>query len=233
MYLIRPNRAVALVHHAPAAIKNRAIFLHPMRRYQRSPIRRLRRAPDAAAPGGCHRRPHSRSALQSPTAFVHHLGLALRVKVLRDLAQDADDLALQRLQPRRKLFDEIQDVFVQLLRKAVVLLRRILLAGAGGQRAPQPAYLLPGARACSNPVWKLLKYLAGMGCNARGAAIDPASLNLKYPFGLSLSKPCAALRQAQRERFKQIRAGSITARAIGKRRNATDRPTRHLPEGSE
>ena len=98
---------------------------------------------------------------------------------------------------------------MQLLRKAVVLLRRILLAGAGGQRAPQPAYLLPGARACSNPVWKLLKYLAGMGCNARGAAIDPASLNLKCPFGLSLSKPRAALRRVQRERFKQIRAGSI------------------------
>ena len=29
------------------------------------------------------------------------------------------------------------------------------------------------------------------------------------PFTLSLSKPRAALRQAQRERFKQIRAGSI------------------------
>ena len=33
-------------------------------------------------------------------------------------------------------------------------------------------------------------------------AIEPASLNLKCPFGLSLSKPRAALRQAQRERFK-------------------------------
>ena len=32
--------------------------------------------------------------------------------------------------------------------------------------------------------------------------IYPASLNLKCPFGLSLSKPLAALRQAQRERFK-------------------------------
>ena len=39
--------------------------------------------------------------------------------------------------------------------------------------------------------------------------IESASLNLKCPFGLSLSKPCAALRQAQRERFKQIRAVSI------------------------
>ena len=32
--------------------------------------------------------------------------------------------------------------------------------------------------------------------------IYPASLNLKCPFGLSLSKPLAALRQARRERFK-------------------------------
>jgi len=32
------------------------------------------------------------------------------------------------------------------------------------------------------------------------------SLNLKYPFGLSLSKPRAALRQAQRERFQWIHA---------------------------
>ena len=39
--------------------------------------------------------------------------------------------------------------------------------------------------------------------------IESASLNLKYPFGLSLSKPRAALRQAQRERCKQIRAVSI------------------------
>ncbi len=38
--------------------------------------------------------------------------------------------------------------------------------------------------------------------------IEPTSLNLKCPFGLSLSTPRAALRQAQRERFKQIRAVS-------------------------
>ena len=31
--LYEPNRAVALVRHAPAAIKNRVIFLHPLRRY--------------------------------------------------------------------------------------------------------------------------------------------------------------------------------------------------------
>ncbi len=44
---------------------------------------------------------------------------------------------------------------------------------------------------------------------ADSISIESASLNLKNPLGLSLSKPCAALRQAQRERFKLIQADSI------------------------
>lgn len=47
--------------------------------------------------------------------------------------------------------------------------------------------------------------ISGKPCQPKDCAsmvIESASLNLKYPFGLSLSKPCAALRQAQRERFK-------------------------------
>ena len=32
--------------------------------------------------------------------------------------------------------------------------------------------------------------------------MDSTSLNLKYPFGLSLSKPCVALDSALSERFK-------------------------------
>lgn len=46
--------------------------------------------------------------------------------------------------------------------------------------------------------------ISGKPCQPKDCAsmvIESASLNLKYPFGLSLSKPCAALRQAQRERF--------------------------------
>jgi hypothetical protein len=39
--------------------------------------------------------------------------------------------------------------------------------------------------------------------------MDSTSLNLKYPFGLSLSKPCTALDSALSERFKQAQAGSI------------------------
>lgn len=57
--------------------------------------------------------------------------------------------------------------------------------------------------------------ISGKPCQPKDCAsmvIESASLNLKYPFGLSLSKPCAALRQAQRERFKEIRAVSIGQR---------------------
>ena len=90
-----------------------------------------------------------------------------------------------------------------------------------GQPAPtaQPVrhrwwmHVVPSPSPCSPPaVWTG----AGRHCRARWAVcsralaccgcwrsnIESASLNLKYPFGLSLSKPCAALRQAQRERFK-------------------------------
>lgn len=49
----------------------------------------------------------------------------------------------------------------------------------------------------------------GTGC---AAFIEPACLNRRCPFGLSLSKPCAALRRTQRERFKQVRTESITCR---------------------
>ena len=45
-------------------------------------------------------------------ALVHHLGLLLRIEVLRDAADDAEDLALPLMQARRPLFDEIEDVFL-------------------------------------------------------------------------------------------------------------------------
>ena len=46
-------------------------------------------------------------------ALVHHLGLALRIEILRDVAHDAQHLALPGLQPRRGLLHEIQDVFLR------------------------------------------------------------------------------------------------------------------------
>ena len=70
----------------------------------------------------------------------------------------------------------------------------------------------------------------------RHVPIESASLNLKCPFGLSLSKPCAALRQAQRERFKQIRAVSIIRqkrlKSLRRRCETALRPPRDLRPGS-
>ena len=43
--------------------------------------------------------------------LVHDLGLALRVKVLPDLAHNANHLALPRLQQGRVFLNEIQQVF--------------------------------------------------------------------------------------------------------------------------
>ena len=69
-------------------------------------------------------------------AFVHHLGLRLRVKILRELADDAHQLALPRLELRRVLLDEIQDVLLRLRRERAA--RKVCrTAGSLRQRAPQ------------------------------------------------------------------------------------------------
>ena len=63
-------------------------------------------------------------------AFVHHLGLALRVEILGDLAHDADHLALPGLQKRRVLLDEVEDVLLRLARIARHGLFLVLAADA-------------------------------------------------------------------------------------------------------
>ncbi len=81
------------------------------------------------------------------------------------------------------------------------------------------AYRLPTAARSAlvgpGPRWRI----TASNWSRSSVGIESASLNLKNPFGLSLSKPCAALRQAQRERFKLIQAGSIGM--IWKWNNAT------------
>ena len=77
-------------------------------------------------------------------ALIHDLGLALWVEVLGDLAHDTYDLSLPRLQQRRVLFDEIQQVFFWFLRKALGLRRHAILVGPRRQSAPQLIDLLLG-----------------------------------------------------------------------------------------
>ena len=68
--------------------------------------------------------------------LVHHLRLRLRVEVLRELAHDADELALPRFELRRMLLDEVQDVLLRIGRKALGAGGR-LAPGDVGKRAPQ------------------------------------------------------------------------------------------------
>jgi hypothetical protein len=57
-------------------------------------------------------------------AFVHHLGLPLRVEVLRHLAHDANDFALPGFEQRRVLLDEVEQVFLRFGGKALRFLSR-------------------------------------------------------------------------------------------------------------
>ncbi|EWS64292.1 hypothetical protein Y695_02465 [Hydrogenophaga sp. T4] len=74
-------------------------------------------------------------------SFVHHLGLALRVKVLRHLAHDAHHLALPGFQQRRVFFDEIEQVFLGLGRETPAGFFHLLVRSLG-QGAPEVVDLL-------------------------------------------------------------------------------------------
>ena len=70
-------------------------------------------------------------------AFVHHLGLGLRIEVLGELAHDAHELALPGLELRRVFLDEIQDVLLRLGGKRLAGDSGIGFGRASGQRPPQ------------------------------------------------------------------------------------------------
>ena len=75
-------------------------------------------------------------------ALVHDLGQTLRVEVLRRLAHDAHQLALPGGQPRRELFDEVQQVLLGLLLESGCA-RRAGHGGLGRYRAPDFVVLGP------------------------------------------------------------------------------------------
>ena len=81
-------------------------------------------------------------------AFVHDLGLPLRVKVLPDLAHDAHHLALPGLQQRCVFLDEIQQVFLG-LQGETFFFHRLRAFQLRWKRAPQVVdlgLLVVGAR---------------------------------------------------------------------------------------
>ena len=74
-----------------------------------------------AHPAAVEQRVHDRVVDEGGAAFVHHLGLPLRVEVLRDDAHDAQDLALPRLQNQAVLFQEIEQVLLRQLQRLLAL----------------------------------------------------------------------------------------------------------------
>ena len=77
---------------------------------------------------------------ESGPALVHHLSLLLRVKILADLAHDAQHLTLPGFQQRRILLDEIEDIFLRFARIPARLLRRFFAFDAR-QGLPQRVHL--------------------------------------------------------------------------------------------
>ena len=78
-------------------------------------------------------------------------------------------------------------------------------AAAGTQTVGSPflwSLSFGDAKERDSPAGRLPASALNPGMQSRQHTIESASLNSKYPFGLSLSKPRAALRQAQRERLK-------------------------------
>ena len=73
-------------------------------------------------------------------AFVHHLGLLLRIEILAHLAHDAQDLTLPRLQQRGVFLHKVEQVFLRLGRVATRLGDGFLLF-TFWQGAPQHIHL--------------------------------------------------------------------------------------------
>ena len=65
-------------------------------------------------------------------ALVHHLRLALRVEVLPDVADDAQDLPLPGFEARRRLLQEVEDVLLRQLQGGRRLSSRTSASRAAG-----------------------------------------------------------------------------------------------------
>src|SRR5258705_13840782 len=106
-------------------------------------------------------------------ALVHDLGLALRVEILRDVPDDSEQLALPRLETRRGLFQEIQQVFLwqpQQLAAALNVQRLCALCRARRDGAPQ---IVERARLVRAPLLGALLFCAKVELLLARISIDP------------------------------------------------------------
>ena len=80
---------------------------------------------------------HDRVMAEGRAALVHQLGLPLRIEILREIAHDAQQLALPGSQPGRVLLEEIQQVLLR-QPQAALALARLLLAEVVSRAGARP-----------------------------------------------------------------------------------------------
>src|SRR6516164_3381441 len=117
---------------------------------------------------------------EGSAALVHHLRLFLRIEVLRNQSNDADELALPILKPWRPFLNQIKQVLLGQPQLSLDLLEPCLrsvgvffvLSGAG-HGAPQIVVSCLGMR---SPLLGSAPLLGEVGLGAMGVAVDAVVL---------------------------------------------------------
>ena len=124
--------------------------------------------------------PHDLVMDEGGAALVHHLGLLLRIEILRDQADDAHEFALPILQPRRPLFDQIQQILfgeaefaLDLLQPRLRRVRILPVSPAAGYGAPQ---IVIGRLGMRPPLLGPAPLLGKVRLGAMGVAVDAVIL---------------------------------------------------------
>ena len=135
-------------------------------------------------------------------ALVHHLGLLLRIKVLCDQPDDADQLALPVFKPRRALFDQIEQVLLGQPELALDFLQprfggvRVFLVTARGRDSPPQ--IVVGRLGVGLPFLGPALLLGEVGLGAVGVAVDAVILErvrrVEHPFDRLDPVPLLAFR---------------------------------------
>src|SRR6516164_4242100 len=114
------------------------------------------------------------------TAFIHHLRLFLWVEILRDEADDANELTLPILKPRCPLLDQVEEILFREPELTLDLLdprlsRVMILFVLSGTRDRTPQIVV-GRLGVRPPLLGAPPFLSEVGLGAMGVAIDAVVL---------------------------------------------------------
>src|SRR5215831_6393834 len=78
-------------------------------------------------------------------SFVHQLGLALRIEILRNVPYDAEQFTLPWREPRRRLLKEVQEIFLRQAEQIAAAFGVQLRAAFGRPARNCPPQIVEGA----------------------------------------------------------------------------------------